>query len=242
VLGAGTLATALALGAAPAAAEAPAQEGTTVTVEAVHPLTGGDFHFIVEVASGGAPASDATVTATPTSPGGDSGSAVVLEPSGDGVYQGPVSLPDDGTWTVRIASSGPTGTLDYGFEVSGDTGTPVAPATTTTAAPTTTVAPAVPAATTTTTVAPTTSAPAVASTEVALATNADDGSDSSLPLVLLLVGAALVVALAGVPLALRIIRQSTQGRPTDGNGNGDADDSDGSATGPGDHAGPRISD
>jgi hypothetical protein len=243
VLGAGIVATApalamaLVLGAAP---HASAQEVAEVTVEAVHPLGGGEFHFIVDVASGGAPASDATVTATPTGPGGDTGSAVALDPTGDGVYQGPVSLPEDGTWSVRIDSSGPTGTLDYGYEVRGDTGTPAA-TTPPTTAPATTAAPAEPA--TTTTVAPatttSTSSADVPSTEVDLASDGDDdGGSSNLPVVLLVVAAALVIAVAGVPLALRTIRQSTGASPPAH----DADDATGKSEGTGDDTGPRISD
>jgi cobalamin biosynthesis Mg chelatase CobN len=95
--------------------------------------------------------------------------------------------------------------------VDGDTGTPAAPATTAPPAPTTTVP-----VTTATTVAPTTTVPATTATTAtdiedarASATESADSDSSDLPLVLILVGAALLVALAGVPLALRIIRNST---------------------------------
>ena len=184
-----------------------------ISVEAVHALGDGSFHFIVDMvyADDGDPISGKTVTVTPVSPSGASGSAVTLESTGGGVYQGPVPLPEDGTWTVKIASADPVGAIDYGFVVDGDTGTPAAPATTAPPAPTTTVP-----VTTATTVAPTTTVPATTATTAtdiedarASATESADSDSSDLPLVLILVGAALLVALAGVPLALRIIRNST---------------------------------
>jgi hypothetical protein len=223
------LVTALVLvGAAPAA---QAHGGDpAISVEAVHSLGDGSFHFIVDMvyADDGDPISGKTVTATPVSPSGATGSAVTLPSTGDGVYQGPVPLPEDGTWTVKIASADPVGAIDYGFVVDGDTGTPAAPATTTPPAPTTTVPVATTAAAAPTTTVPATTATTAADSAEASAplTEAADTSDSDLPLVLILVGAALLVALAGVPLALRIIRNSTDRgdtTPTDEGGEGEGD-------------------
>jgi hypothetical protein len=217
------LLTALALvGAAPAA---QAHGGDpAISVEAVHSLGDGSFHFIVDMvyADDGDPISGTTVTVTPTSPSGATGTAVTLESTGGGVYQGPVPLPEDGTWTVKIASADPAGAIDYGFVVDGDTGTPATPATTTPPAPTTTVPVATTAAAAPTTTVPATTVTTAADIEDAATSSTDLAeSDSDLPLVLILVGAALLVALAGVPLALRIIRNST-----DRGGTPPADDSD----------------
>jgi hypothetical protein len=211
--------TALVLLGAPPAVSAQAG-GPQIAVEAVHPLGGGSFHFIVDLAdTNGDPITGTTVTATPTSPSGSTGAAVMLPSSGDGLYQGPVPLPDDGTWTVKVASADPATSIDYRFEVDGDTGTPVATAPPTTAAPTT----AAPTATTTpaTTVAASTTVattPASSVTETERAGAADTGDDDSgFPMALVVIAAALV-ALAGVPLALRTIRNATDGGPDDPGG------------------------
>ena len=204
-LAAGVL-TALALiGGATAAQAQAAAPG--IVVEAVHTLGDGQFHFIVDVADA---AGGTTVTATPTSPSGDTEGAVTLPSSGDGVYQGPVPLPEDGTWTVTIASADPAGSIDYGFQVSGDTGTPTAttaPVTVPTTAPTaSTVAAATQAPTT---IAPTLTTAATEEASASAAQASNDSDDGGFPVVLMVIAAAVVVALAGVPLALRTIRKST---------------------------------
>jgi hypothetical protein len=171
-----------------------------ITVEAVHQLPD-SFHFIVDlVGADGAPLSDKVVTATPTSPSGAAGSAATLESTGDGVYQGPVDLPEDGTWTVHIASTDPAAALDYQYAVGGGP-----QPTTTAAAPPATTAPAAGAAPTT---APPTTATPLDANEQASAQAATTSDDDSLPMVLLIAGGAFLVALAGVPLALRTIRQA----------------------------------
>jgi YtkA-like len=222
---AGLLTALVLVGAAPAA---QAHGGDpAISVEAVHSLGDGSFHFIVDMvyADDGDPISGKTVTATPVSPSGATGSAVTLPSTGDGVYQGPVPLPEDGTWTVKIASADPAGAIDYGFVVDGDTGTPAAPATTTPPAPATTVPVATTTAAAPTTTVPVTTATTAADIEDASASASEsaDTSDSDLPIVLILVGAALLVALAGVPLALRIIRNSTdRGTPPTDEDQGDS--------------------
>jgi hypothetical protein len=179
-----------------------AQDGDPrITVEAVHPLPDA-FHFIVDVAdASGEPLSDKVVTATATSPSGAAGSSVTLEPAGDGVYQGPLDLPENGTWTVRIASTDPAASIDYQYAVGGG------PQPTTTTVPTDTTAAAaaggadVAPATTTTSAART-------GTDVSEQAAADSSDGDSLPVVLIVVGGAFLVAMAGVPLALRTIREA----------------------------------
>jgi hypothetical protein len=189
-----------------------------LTVVAVHPLSGGEFHFIVALVDGnGAPLTGATVTATPTSPSGSSGAAVALPASDDGSYQGSLSLPEDGTWMVHITSADPTAVFDYSYAVTGDSGTPVGGAT----PPVVTTAPLAtsatePPATAAPQIAPTstTASPEPGTTELAAPAD-DNDDDSGFPVVLLIVGAALVVTLAGVPLALRTIRNVDHAGPAD---------------------------
>lgn len=207
------LAALVVLGGAPAAL---AHDDPAVQVEAVHPLGDGSFHFIVEMAyrDDGHPISGKVVTLTPTSPSGATGDPVTLEPAGDGVYQGPVALPEDGTWQVKVASADPAVSTDYGYQVSGDTGTPAEEPSSTTVAPgttATTVAPSTTGAPSTTETTATT--PEVEAETAATRADSDDGDSSALPIVLLVV-AALVVALAGVPLALRTIRNATDNSPS----------------------------
>jgi hypothetical protein len=222
---------AMALAVLPAAPVLGAQPDPGITVEAVHPLGGGSFHFIVALTDGnGDPLTGTTVTATPIGPGGDTGAVVALPSSGDGTYQGPVPLTEDGPWIVRIASADPAGVIDYGYEVSGDGGTPFG-AGPTTAPPATTLPPTTAAPTTappaTTTLPPTTGAGAGGTTattgpeaedgtESASTRATDEDDDGGFPIVVLIVGAALVVALAGVPLALRTIRSANTSSGDDG--------------------------
>jgi hypothetical protein len=228
----GVLTVALLAGTAPGA---QAQGQPQLAVEAVHPLGGGSFHFIVGlVDANGDPLTASTVSATPTSPDGTTGGAVILPAAGDGTYQGPVPLADDGTWTVRIASSDPAVAIDYELEVDGDTGTPAATTPTTVATPTT-AGSSSPAGSATTVASSTTAAPSTTTPPSSTAPReqenaADPGDDgSSFPTILVVVGAALLVALAGVPLALRTIRRSTDGP-------GEGEDPDGQV--PGDRDGP----
>lgn len=209
------VAVAAALAGAPAV---HAQAGAPgLAVEAVHPLSGGEFHFIVTLSdANGDPLAGTTVTATPTSPGGTSGATVALPSAGDGTYQGPVALPEDGTWRVHITSADPAAEVDYGYAVTGDTGTPVTQPTTT--VPATTAATTLPATQAPTT-APATSAATTTPAAAETAAQADEDDDSGFPIVVLvIVGAALVVALAGVPLALRTIRNANADRPSGSDG------------------------
>jgi hypothetical protein len=204
---AGVLAGLAVLGPVPVAARAG---DPGIAVEAVHPLGDGTFHLVVELVdgNGGQPVSGAALTVTPTGPSGASGAAATLEPAGEGVYQGSVVLPEDGTWTLRVASASPAAAIDYGYEVSGDSGNPVA--TTAPATPATTSAPAT-AATPSSGAAPSTTATAPEIGTEAAAARSGGNDDGSLPAVLLVIGAALVVAVAGVPLALRTIRNTMEG-------------------------------
>jgi hypothetical protein len=100
-------AVALVLGPVASAGAAPAQDSPAVlTIEAAHPADGG-VHFIVRLTQGGDAVEGATVRATPATADGDQLAPVTLEPADDGTYQGFVSFPTAGSWTVRIASEDP---------------------------------------------------------------------------------------------------------------------------------------
>lgn len=117
---------------ATADAQAPAQEEGTVNVEAGHPL-GSSIHYVVEVAGAdGAPAEQATVTATVVGTDGNERGTVTLTPFGataaDGVevddaaaqqgrYEGVVEFTEAGTWTVRFEADRPAGTAETTVEV-----------------------------------------------------------------------------------------------------------------------------
>ena len=111
-------AAALALGAA--AGPAAAHEGDAVVViESVHPA-GQSIHYIVRVTweNDGHPAADATVTATAVAPDGSQLTPVALAPADtDGRYAGAIEYPAPGTWTVRVTSIDPTGTVEQPQEV-----------------------------------------------------------------------------------------------------------------------------
>jgi hypothetical protein len=108
------------LGSGFAASPAGAHEGdAVVTVEAVHPA-GLSMHYIVRVtwANDGHPAADATVTATAVGSDGTQLTPVALAPADDdGRYAGVVDYPSAGSWTVRITSIDPTGSIEQAQEV-----------------------------------------------------------------------------------------------------------------------------
>jgi hypothetical protein len=194
------LALALAVG-DPAATPARAETGDpTLIVEAVHPLDDSSAHFIVQLLdASGAPVADSTVTVTPKD-----ADPTTLPSTGDGTYQGPVDLPGSGTWSVEVASADPAASIDYSY-TTGTVGGPSVPP-----APTpTTAAPAAPAAgAPTATTATTTSTTGAATDAVAAsATGETQDSGSGFPIAIV-VAVALVVAVAGFPLAFRTIRNA----------------------------------
>jgi hypothetical protein len=99
---------------------AGAHEGTAViTIEGVHPA-GTQVHYVVRVTweNDGHAAADATVTATAVAGSGEQLTPVTLTPvDSDGRYEGIVEYPSAGSWTVRITSIDPTGTLEQPQEV-----------------------------------------------------------------------------------------------------------------------------
>ena len=113
------LALVLGLGAG-AAAPAGAHDGVAIiAVEAAHPA-GTGVHYIVRVTweDDGHAAVDATVTATAVGSDGTQLTPVTLAPAdSDGRYSGVVDFPSPGSWTVRITSIDPTGTLEQAQEV-----------------------------------------------------------------------------------------------------------------------------
>ena len=118
-----------------------AQEGRgVITLEATHPA-GTSVHFIVRVtwANDGRPADDAVVTATAVDGDGTQLTPVTLAPAdNDGRYANAIEFGSPGTWTVRFASTNPTGTAEVTQTVeaggageagdSGDSGGVFAPA------------------------------------------------------------------------------------------------------------------
>lgn len=113
-------AVALVLGLGAGAAPAGAHDGDAViAVEAAHPA-GTGVHYIVRVTwqDDGHAAADATVTATAVGTDGTQLTPVTLTAAdGDGRYAGVVDFPSPGSWTVRITSIDPTGTLEQAQEV-----------------------------------------------------------------------------------------------------------------------------
>ena len=119
VLAVAALALVLGLGAG-AAAPAGAHDGDAViAVEAAHPA-GTGVHYIVRVTwqDDGHAAADATVTATAVGSDGTQLTPVTLASAdSDGRYSGVVDFPAPGSWTVRITSIDPTGTVEQAQEV-----------------------------------------------------------------------------------------------------------------------------
>ena len=113
------LALVLGLGAGPAAPAGAHDGDAVITVEAAHPA-GTGVHYIVRVtwADDGHAAADATVTATAVGTDGSQLTPVTLAPAdSDGRYAGVVEYPAPGSWTVRITSIDPTGTVEQAQEV-----------------------------------------------------------------------------------------------------------------------------
>lgn len=182
-----------------------------ITVDQVHPAQGSTHYFVKMTWDDGDPIADGSLTATPIAPDGTEGELVVLETTGDGIFQGAVAMDQPGTWTVRFTTVEPPGSLETTQVVEG-------PATT--EAPTTT---AVAETTSPTTAAPdTTEAPADTG-EVATGTTdeeSDDDSSSALPLIL---GGIVLLAI----VAAAIYAVTRRKPPTDGDGPADdANDAD----------------
>lgn len=107
------LGTASMASASPGAPGLPGQEGdATITVEQAHPART-TVHYFVALEAGGEPVDGATITATPTSSDGTEGTAVTLDADGGGIYQGSVTLSEEGDWTVDFTSTGPDASLTY---------------------------------------------------------------------------------------------------------------------------------
>lgn len=228
------LALVLGLGAG-AAAPAGAHDGDAViAVEAAHPA-GTGVHYIVRVTwqNDGHAAADATVTATAVGSDGTQLTPVTLTSAdSDGRYSGVVDFPAPGSWTVRITSIEPTGTVEQPQVV----------------APPPTTAPAEDGSEVTTGEGATDDgsgfAPAAdgtgASDEQAQPSESDADSDGDgdggMPVYLALAAAAVVVI--GAVTAVNIIRRN---RPdlTGGDGartgDGSGPDADGDATGDAGH-------
>lgn len=82
--------------------------GDAITVEQTHPLDDGAHYFVrVEGATG-----DTTVTATATGPDGKAGDPATLTGDDSGLYQGAVTMPEDGDWKVTFTAKDPDATLE----------------------------------------------------------------------------------------------------------------------------------
>ena len=178
-----------------------------ITVDQVHPGAGSTHYFVTMTWDDGDPIADGSLTATPIAPDGTEGELVVLETTGDGIYQGPVPMDAPGTWTVRFTSVDPPGSIETTRVVEGPP---------TTEAPTTTAA--------SETTSPTTAAPdtteAPGDTDDETAANdeeSDDDSSSALPLIL---GGIVLLAI----VAAAVYAVTRRKPPTDGDG--PADDTD----------------
>lgn len=185
-----------------APAPAGAHDGDAViTVEAAHPA-GTGVHYIVRVTwqDDGHPAADATVTATAVGTDGTQLTPVTLTPSdSDGRYAGVVDFPSPGSWTVRITSIDPTGTLEQAQEV----------------APPPTTAPAEGGSEVTTGqgetdddsgFAPADDGTGVSDEQAQTGGSGSDGGDDGMPIYL--AAAALAVVVIGAVTAVNIIRRN----------------------------------
>ena len=175
-----------------------------ITVDQVHPAQGSTHYFVRMTWEDGDPITDGSLTATPIAPDGTEGDLVVLESSGDGIYQGAVAMDGPGTWTVRFTTVDPPGSMETTQVVEGPT-TTAAPTTTTTAVPETT-APATSEQTVTT-------QDTTADEAAAGDTESDDDSSSALPLVI--GGIVLVAVLAGGAYLLTRRKPPTDGDAED---------------------------
>jgi hypothetical protein len=173
---------------APQAAAAHGGEGLLELVDQTPSDVGSDVTYRVSLVyvNDGDPVGGATVTATP-SLGDQIGSTITLEPAGDGIYEGTVSFPTPGRWTVRFATEDPPARLRTTFRVE-------PPPPPTTAAP-----------------VPTTSGPPPTSTPIEPQL-ADEDADDSGPPTGLIVGLVLT-GLAAVVTATVLVVQRRRRAP-----------------------------
>jgi hypothetical protein len=117
---------AVALGAAAVLLLSAAQASEAeIVVDAAHPIDATSVHYYVRVTgSDCAPVEGSTVTATASGPGGAVVPATQLEADATdpGVYQGPLTFPEVGTWEIRFSSDEPSASVDYEQELSADAG------------------------------------------------------------------------------------------------------------------------
>jgi hypothetical protein len=234
VLAATALALGLTLGVVPGLAGAPAgaHDGDAVIEVEVHPA-GLQIHYIAHVtwADDGHPADGATVTATAIGADGTQLTPVTLaQADSDGRYAGVLEYPSAGSWTVRITSIDPNGTLEQAQEVTPPP-TTTAPANEVTTSPD--EATGDDATSESEDFAPaddgTGDSDEAADADDAAAEPGDDSDDGGMPLLLVLAAAALVIG--GAVAAVTVMRRKragsadTAGGPTepDGTATGDPD-------------------
>jgi hypothetical protein len=103
------------------AAPAGAHDGDAIIeVDQEHPGATSTHYFVkVTWEDDGHPVADGTVTATAVSPDGAEQTPVPLNmyDADQGLYEGTVEMPEEGTWTVRFSSVEPPGTLEHTQEV-----------------------------------------------------------------------------------------------------------------------------
>lgn len=93
----------------------------TVSVDQAHPAEDGVHYFVRLESADGEGVGGATVTATPTGPDGTEGEPTTLTAAGeDGLYEGMVELPGEGTWTILFASDDPEASLEHTQEMPAD--------------------------------------------------------------------------------------------------------------------------
>ena len=152
-----------------------------INVEPAEPTAAGSVRYVLRLVweNDQHAALNATVTATPIAPTGATSTPVVLTASDqDGRYQGVVTFPTSGSWTVRFTAVTPVASTEVTQEVQ------------------------LPTASTTTVVGPaTTTAEPVVPSPAGQQAATDSADDSGPPLALL--GAVLVVLLVGAGALFR---------------------------------------
>jgi hypothetical protein len=103
------------------AGPAGAHEGDAIIeVDQEHPGATSTHYFVqVTWEDDGHPVVDGTVTATAVSPDGVEQTPVSLNmyDADQGLYEGTVEMPEEGTWTVRFTSVDPPGSIEHTQEV-----------------------------------------------------------------------------------------------------------------------------